>query len=231
MRSKAHKYQNEAVRLRAAGYTFREIKNVLRVYIPQSALSHWCRGVPLSEKSRKRILQIRADGLCAARRKSLEVRSEKRVAYWTSLFRANEHYIAMIADKQVAKLVLAALFIGEGSKRASSSLVFGNSNVHVIQLFLELLRSCYFVEESKLRCAVQCRADQDQERLVQFWSEVTGIPKGQFYQSRVDLRTIGKPSNRTGYRGVCRIDYFSAEVYNELRVISSVLFGLDHLGL
>lgn len=137
----------------------------------------------------------------------------------------------MIADKPVAKLVLATLFIGEGSKRTSSSLVFGNSNVYVIQLFLRLLRSCYIVDESRLHCTVQCRADQDQRHLVQFWSKATGIAERQFYKSRVDLRTIGKPSEYAEYKGVCRIDYFSAEVYNELRAISSVLFGLDHLGL
>lgn len=74
MRSKADEYRNEAVRLRAAGHTFREIKNSLRARIPNSALSYWCGGVLLSEKSRERILHMRADTLRIARQRSLENR-------------------------------------------------------------------------------------------------------------------------------------------------------------
>lgn len=231
MRSPVGKYRAEVVRLRSKGYTFTEIRNLLKAPIPRSTMSGWCKYVILAKSSRQRIARIVLNNMSVARRKSLVDRSRRRVQFWNALFQNSKRCVAVLSDRRAAKLVLAALFIGEGSKKASSSLVFGNSNVHVIQLFLRLLRDCYIIDETKFRCTVQCRADQDQQRLVLFWSDVTGIPMNQFYRSRVDLRTVGKPSMQQGYKGVCRIDYFSADVYNELRTISSVLFGLDYLGL
>lgn len=115
------------------------------------------------------------------------------------------------------------LYLCEGSKRNGGSLCFGNSDPTIIRLFLRLFRICYPVDEGKFRCTVQCRADQDLKQLPLFWSKVTQIPLNQFYRSRVDQRTIGLPTKKVDYKGVCRIDYFSAAIYNELRVVGGLL--------
>ena len=60
-----------------------------------------------------------------------------------------------------------------------------------------------------------------------FWSKITNIPLSQFYKARIDSRTIGKKSKNLNYKGVCRIDYFSAEIAIELMQISKII----HKGL
>jgi hypothetical protein len=129
----------------------------------------------------------------------------------------------LIQQRDIAKIALAMLYLGEGSKCTKGSLMFGNSNPGIIRLFLNLLRSCYNIDEKKFRCTLQCRADQNIKKLEKFWSQTTGVPPNQFYQARIDKRTIGKPSKKPDYKGVCRIDYFSADIFNELLQIVKII--------
>ena len=115
------------------------------------------------------------------------------------------------------------LYLGEGAKNQRGSLMFGNSDPFIISLFLYLLRYCYNIDESKFRCTLQCRADQNSRKLEKFWFQITKIPLSQFYKARIDPRTIGKPSKKLEYKGVCRIDYFSAEIFTELTQIANIV--------
>ena len=137
------------------------------------------------------------------------------------------HLGKLIKNKDIAKISLAMLYLGEGSK-TRSSLMFGNSDPTIISLFLRLLRYCYKIDEDKFRCTLQCRADQDIQKLEKFWSNITNIPLSKFYKARVDPRTIGKISKNPEYKGVCRIDYFSADIFNEL---TKVIEAIDKTGL
>ena len=64
------------------------------------------------------------------------------------------------------KLVLGALYLGEGSKGDRSGLTFGNSDPDIVALFLRLLRATMQLDETKF----QCRVAQDAEMLESFWA-------------------------------------------------------------
>jgi hypothetical protein len=123
---------------------------------------------------------------------------------------------ALDKDPISAKLTLAVLYLGEGSKTRRGAMAFGNSNPEIIRLFLHLLRKTYVIDENRFRVTVQCRADQAIPALEKFWSNITHIPMSQFYKARVDKRTIGVPSRKRDYKGVCKIDYFSASAYHDI---------------
>ena len=89
--------------------------------------------------------------------------------------------------------------------------------------FLHLLRFCYNIDEQKLRCTVQCRADQNIEELESFWMRITGVSKELFSKAQIDPRTVGKPTKKAHYKGVCRIQYYSADISLELRAITKVM--------
>ena len=80
------------------------------------------------------------------------------------------HLSDEIQKKNTAKIAFAMLYLGEGAKKTRGSLMFGNSDPLVIRLYLNLLRSCYRIDENKFRCTLQCRADQDVKKLEKFWS-------------------------------------------------------------
>jgi phage-related protein len=114
------------------------------------------------------------------------------------------------------------LYWCEGSKSGKGALTFGNSDPKIIELFLRLLRQVYNIDENKLRCTVQCRYGQNTLELERFWRKITGIPKDKFYPTVIDERTKGKPLKKKNYKGVCRIDCFSANIYHELMTIPKV---------
>ncbi|MDP2663986.1 MAG: hypothetical protein Q8P08_00910 [bacterium] len=149
----------------------------------------------------------------------------KREKYIQAVRGRISHLAGELKKRSTSKIALAMLYLGEGSKKQRGALMFGNSDPSVVRLFLNLLRYCYNIDEKKFRCTLQCRADQNIKKLEKFWSKITGIPPSQFYKARIDPRTIGKPSKKLDYKGVCRIDYFSGDVFMELKQIIEVIAG------
>lgn len=216
--------REEARALRRRGKTYEEIKRELGVVIPKSTLSLWSSDIPLSTTQQKRIERINNANLSLGRKKSALNRKTRRYAYVARLsIKASALARELKKNKQSAKLALTMLYLGEGSKTRRGALMFGNADPITIRLFLRLLHLCYPIDKKKFRCTVQCRADQDTDALKKFWSYTTGIPLNQFYESRIDPRTQGRKTLKPEYKGVCRIDYFSAEIYNELRLLPAEL--------
>ena len=153
------------------------------------------------------------------------VNKEKRKKYLISITDRNKYLSEILENKDVCKIALSMLYLGEGTKNLSrGSLRFGNSDPFIIDLFLNLIRKCYNIDEKKFRCTILCRADQSIKKLESFWSKKTKIPLSQFYKTRIDPRTIGKPTKKSDYKGVCVIDYFSADVFLDLMQIPKTIY-------
>ena len=217
-----YNFRNKAVTLRKQGKTYSEIKALIPK-TSKSTLSYWLSGLELSPKQKEKLSKNINRKLIKARARSLEMAKEKRIKYVAEIESDNSYIFKLLTNGHVAKITLATLYLGEGSKTRRGSLSFGNSNPDIINLFLKLMRNCYNIDESKFRCTIQCRADQNIPYLEKFWLHLTKIPKKQFYKTRVDPRTIGKPSLKLDYKGVCRLDYFSARIYNELLVMGGMI--------
>lgn len=216
--------REKALTLRKEGRTYQEIAQSLKISIPKSTLSYWCRSIPLPNGYKRKVREYNLSNLEKARKIALQIQKKKRGNYLESLKDRNIHLAQLIEDPNIAKIALAVLYLGEGRKNIKrSSLMFGNSDPNIVKLFLYLLRSCYTIDESKFRCTVQSRADQKTAELENFWQDVTKIPASQFYKARIDPRTVGKISKKPEYKGVCRLDYFSAELLIELLQIAEML--------
>jgi hypothetical protein len=227
MRAQFQQFKKEAIVLRKSGKTYSEISKKIGIHIPKSTLSTWCKGVVLTASHKRRIDEVIKKNIHRGRALALASNKIKRDDYLQKVYERVSHLGKIFKDKEVARISLAVLYLGEGSK-TKSSIMFGNSDPRIISLFLRLLRYCYKIDESKFRCTLQCRADQDIKKLEKFWSDVTGIPNSKFYKARVDARTIGMLSKKPEYKGVCRIDYFSADLFNELMKIIEVI---DKVGI
>lgn len=223
MRLNYKKLKSEAFNLRRMGKTYNEIRKSTGEVIPKSTLSYWFHDLPQTKFYKGRLRKMIVKNIQKARRKALLVNKAKRLEYIHSVKERIKHLPLKLKDKDVAKISLTMLFLGDGSKSTKGSVMFGNSDPMIIKLFLSLLRYCYTIDERKFRCTLQCRADQDIKKLENFWARLTGISSRQFYKARIDPRTIGKPSKKLNYKGVCRIDYFSGDLCMELRQISEMI--------
>jgi len=203
--------KKQAKELRASGKTFEEIISVLGVKIPKDAFEK------IEEERIKKLLQ--------AQKKAVLVLKDSRKKHFDDLLQKNSELSSLLEKKEVAKIVLTALYLGEGTKNKRSAMVFANSNPCIISLFLRLFRMIFDVDEKKFRCTLQGRDGQDIKNLEKFWSNTTFIPLSQFYTPRIDPRSVGKYFKKPDYKGVCRIDYLSAEVFCEIMSMCEVLSG------
>jgi hypothetical protein len=215
--------RNKAIFLRKNGKTYKEIIDELNKNISKSTLSYWCKNIILSTKQKNRIEKIIKNNIKQGRIKALKTNRLKREQYLKSVENRVNHLGGFIKNENIAKIALAMIYLGEGSKTKKGSLMIGNSDPNIINLFLKLLRKCYKIDESKFRCTLQARADQPIKKLEKFWAKTTEIPLNQFYKARIDPRTIGKISQKNNYKGVCRIDYFSADIYVEMMKIAEII--------
>lgn len=208
---------------RKLGKTYKEINKLLNVRIPKSTISYWCSGLNLPFGYEHKVREYNKHNLIKAREAALISKRICRENNNERIIKENFHLVDNLKNRDIAKIVLTVLYMTEGSKRANGSITFSNSDSSIIGLFLNLLRLCYIIDESKFRCTLQCRADQDIKKLESFWSNITGISLERFYQARIDPRTINKPSKKRDYKGVCRINYFSARIYHELINIAKLI--------
>lgn len=209
--------------LRKRGDSYLMISEKLGVRIPKGTLSTWFRNLELSSDVQQIILERSRASLAVQRQKALTANAQRREMYLSGLRAKNRHLPLLLDDKEMAKLFLVALYWAEGGKNRRGALSFGNSDPQMITYFPKLLRFSFNIVESKFRCIVQCRADQADKKLQEYWSGVTAIPLFQFYRDRVDARTVGRPTRKIDYKGVCRIEYLDAHVYNEIMQIIGVL--------
>lgn len=224
MKSKFYSLKQQVENLRKNGKTYGEIIKIIGQNIPKSTLSDWCKNIYLNSKQKETIDKKVIENC----RKGMEVawiiNKERRKKYLESIVYRNRQLSSALKNKNTAKIALSMLYLGEGSKNLNrGSLRFGNSDPFVIDLFLNLMNKCYKIDKKKFRCTILCRADQDIKNLKKFWLKATKIPISQFYKTRIDPRTIGKPSKNLDYKGVCVIDYFSADLFLDLMQIPKTI--------
>lgn len=218
-----------AKNLRAQGFTYSEISNQINLKIPKGTYNSWFKHVVLPPNYYKKIKDLNILHLKNSRLLALEINKQKRNEYLENIDKNNLNTSGMIENIETAKIALAMLCLGEASKyKASRSFSLGSSDSRIIIIFLSLLKICFDFKPEKLRCTVQCRADQNIEELEKFWIKETGIPKRLFYKTRIDPRTIGKPTIKKDYKGVLRVNYIDTNVQLELESLSNLIYNQLH---
>lgn len=84
-------------------------------------------------------------------------------------------------ELEALRVIGVTLYWGEGYKtEKSSGIDLANSDTVMVAVFMRFLREVCGVDENRLRVLLYCYANQDQETLIEFWSNLTKIPRKQF---------------------------------------------------
>lgn len=213
-------------KLRKKGKTYSEINAILKTNVPKGTLNSWCRNILLPKFYKRKIALLSTSNLEKARKKALIINREKRRKYLTSLKTANQEKANKVRDKDIARIALAMLCLGEASKsNKGTTFYLASSDKRIVLIFLKLLEYCFKdFDINKIRCTVQCRADQDTTKLNRYWGQVTNIPRRLFYKAKIDPRTVGKETKKKDYKGVLRIDYLNRKTQLELEILADLIF-------
>jgi hypothetical protein len=213
--------KDKVIDLRVKGHTYSEINKTLNTSISKSTLSSWLKNIYLTPEQKLKLESNVSIKLKKSQKKAWRINKIKRTDYLNKLRSKNLPLLKML-DKEIQKLLLSILYLGEGSKTKSTEhLSLGSSNPGIILLYLSLLKTCFEIDNSKFRVRIQCRADQNLNKLEKYWLKVTRISKKQFYPTYIDKRTINKPTLLKTYKGVCVIMYFDRSIQFELEFLAN----------
>lgn len=213
-----------ARKLRSKGKTYSEIMEVIGINIPKSTMAEWCRGVEVPDSYWKRLDEINKYNYLKARKTAWEVSKQRRERLITKLHKNSCNLIDRIKDRDILKLMLSALYLGEGSKwKSHHGLMLGSSEPDIVNLYIRLLERCYGIKIETLKCRISYRADQNLRSLEKYWSKVTQIPLTNFYKSKPDPRTVGKKTKNKEYKGVCVVTCAGTHIQLELEAIPKII--------
>lgn len=174
--------REQARKLRAEGYTMLEIAEKLGV--SKSSVSLWTRDVEFTPRRRPSGRRSRPQQPNALqRRKQAEIEAMDA----EGIVRIG------VLSEQAFLAAGAALYAGEGSKR-DGEVRFANTDPTQVRFFLAWLRRFFDIDEEKMRVRVYLHKGLDLATAEQFWSDVTGVPLGQF---RKPYRAEPDPTIRT----------------------------------
>lgn len=218
MKSKWFHLKPEAILLRKQGKSLPYIH--AKLSIPKSTLSSWLKYVVLTNKQKMQLHQARQDALIKAR---------KGAVLWHNEEKAKRMQLAEIKglsllkeidinDTNITELVLAILYLGEGTKTKCETSM-GSSDPLILKFFIACLRKIYHVPEEKIKCELHLRADQNPQEMIEFWSNELHVTKKNFTKPYLDKRTTGKMTY-TYYKGVCLVRCGNVAIQRKLVYIA-----------
>ncbi|MDQ5968896.1 MAG: hypothetical protein QG579_53 [Patescibacteria group bacterium] len=206
------KEKRTAISLRKRGMTISEIQKV--VHVSKSSISLWIRDVQLSPMESERI----ENKITAGQLRSREVIKQKSVNKLAEINKfARESFKRVEVTKSLEILLCACLYEGEGNKGFNQSLSFTNSDPKMISTFLGLLRSGFDVDESKFRVCIHLHHYHDKNKQLEFWSNITRIPKSQFMKPF--MKKNSGLYKKEGYAGCISIRYYDISLKRKLMSI------------
>lgn len=228
MRGKFQLLKERVKKLRSQGKTYTEIKNILNVQIPKSTLSYWCKNITMPGWYKKKVENLNNKNRHRGREIAILKKKIQLENLLYQIHKENLYLLKKFKDKDVKKMLLAMLYLGEGAKwKSHRGLYLGSSDPKIIQLYMHLLSKCYGIGAEKIKARVCYRADQNLNSLQKFWSRITSIPTKKFYKTKPDPRTIGKVTKNKDYMGVCSLTCAGTKIQLELDAIAKIL----HMGM
>ena len=212
--------KKRSIKLRSSGKTYSDINKILKTQITKATFSEWFKNLILTGPNKIKLEKNIAYKLRKAQLKAFKINRDRRQIYLENIKNKNIKLLNKL-DLSTQKLLLSVLYLGEGAKhKTHRALSLGSADPNIILFYLKMLRNCYSLDENKFRIYIQCRYDQDIPKLESYWSNLTKVPPNKFYKSYVDKRSIGKPTKKVSYKGVCVVTYFDTEIQLELELLA-----------
>jgi Putative ATPase subunit of terminase (gpP-like) len=121
--------------------------------------------------------------------------------------------VGTLTDRELL-LVGAALYAGEGSK-TDGCVRFANTNSGLVVVFMRWLRSCFAIDESRLRVSLYLHEGLDLAAATDHWAAITSIPVAQF---RKPYRAVADPTRRNAkhVNGCVSVVYSDASLHRRV---------------
>ena len=167
--------KNKAIQLRKNGKSYSEI--LKNIPVAKSTLSLWLRSVSLTKRQKQKLTFKKLQACW----RGGQVKKEDRIKRKIKIIERAKNDIDEISRRDLM-LLGTMLYWAEGSKEKEYypgiGVVFGNSDVKMIKLYLKWLKDCLMVSNDEITFGIYIHETykDNLETLRSFWSKNTGFP-------------------------------------------------------
>lgn len=184
-------FKRQAIRLRKKGLSYNQICK--KVPVAKSTLSLWLKTVPLNPEQRQRLYTKQI----AILTRGPNSQKERRAREVTDIVDAAAKEISMPISFESIRLMGAALYWAEGSKRKNFEIT--NSDPYVILFMVRWIEEMFDIPSKDLKAHLNIYPQQDERAIKKFWSSLTGIPLDRFGKTFVKPFSKGYKKNNLYY--------------------------------
>lgn len=196
MKKDYEQFKKEAIKLRKRGLSYNEIRK--KIPVAKSTLSLWLKSVPLKEEHRKRLYTKQIEILA----RGPQSQKERRKREVDAIIEGAKKEISFPLSKEAYQLFGVAIYWSEGSKTKHFEVT--NSDPRLIAFMVEWFRTIFNISSKQMKAHLNIYKQQDEKKLKRFWSELTGIPVGNFGKSFIKPPNKGYKKN-TLYYGTIKV--------------------------
>jgi len=179
--------KQEAIILRKKGKSIKEIARTIGV--SKASVSVWVRDVMLSKKQ---VSSLKMSGFTT---EVIEKRRAKRLAnekIKREIITAEAQKVIKNISFNDLRLIGLCLYWGEGGKTNQGSARISNSDPAIIVTMMRFFREICMVEDKRFRGHIHIHSHLDVKKAEQYWSQVSTIPRTQFYKTYTKPSTASK---------------------------------------
>ena len=187
----------KALLLRQKGFSYNEINKDIQV--SKSTLSYWLKSTPLKAKDKKRLYTKQIEILSQGP-SSIKVRRAKEVDL---IIKMAKNEIQQPISLESLRLMGACLYWAEGSKKKMCELT--NSDPYLILFFVKWVEKIFKIKPENLKARLNIYPQQNEIKIIKFWSDLTGIPAKRFGKTFVKPLSKNYKKNNL-YYGTIRIE-------------------------
>ena len=219
----------KAQKLRRQGLSYKEI--LKHILVSKDTISRWCKEIELTQAQKNRLINNKISG---QRKGSLVAADNKRKRR-----QERTQKIFLNAKKEIGELTQRdrfingiALYAAEGTKSDRQG-GFANSDPKLVNFMMQWFREFCSVPETRMRGVLWLHEGLNEEKAKSFWSNLTGIPIGQFHktyraQNKKDSKKIRKNIHKYG---VFAIRFTHAEIHRQIMGWISALYDAKMSGI
>lgn len=173
--------KNRARLLRKEGKSYNEIIQLLG--LSKSTVSDWCKDVRLSKKQLAKLYTNKTTGALKGSIIAAQRKIAKRIQSTKAIYEKGARDIGALSkrDKFIAGI---AYYSAEGTK-TDKGCAFSNSDPSVIKFMVNWFIEFGRLPQDKLHGAIWIHDNQHEQVAINYWSNLTGISKNNFYKSYI----------------------------------------------
>lgn len=160
----------------------------------KASVSVWVRDIVLTPEQKNQISE-RGRSVESVERRRISRLFNAQSSRQIIINKAKEDFTNISLDQ--LKLIGIILYLGEGGKTNRSMARVANSDPLVIKIMMKFFRKICKVPDNKFRAAIHTFQHANVEETEKYWSEISGIPRSQFFKTYIKPSALSLQKRNT----------------------------------